>query len=184
MNNFYFGKAKNKVHFICISAILLGLTIALQFISSLLGQQVITGSIVNMMLLLSSLFVGLIGSSLIGLLTPLIGFILGFQANIVMVPFISIANLIYILIFSTVVRLLSNKNSISSALKDIIAIVLCSVFKFCFMYFIELKLIIPLLFSNIPEALKISFGILQLITASIGGLLYLVLKKPLKDVVK
>lgn len=165
-----FGK-NNKVGFIAKTGIFLALTLVIQYISGLFGQQLLTGSMVNMMLLLCSLYTGLIGAVVVGIFTPFIGFILGFSSNIVLIPFIALSNALYIILFITI------RNIKNNVLFDIIGVIIGSVVKYLFLSIFVIKLILPLFMTSIPSKLVMMFGITQLFTALIGGALYIILSK-------
>ncbi len=181
MNKFLFGKSDRKVHFIAKLGIMLALTLAMQFLSGFLGQQLITGSVVNLFLILSALTCGLVGGVIIGLITPIIGFVLGLSGNILLTPFIGVANAIYIVAFLLILKALKfdfskDVSKFLDIVKGALSFIVGAVLKFLFMYFIALKLILPLVFGGaVPPPVVIAFGITQLFTALIGGVVAFVI---------
>jgi len=186
MNRFIFGISKNKVHFITLTAIQLSLTIVFQYLSSFFGQQLITGSVVNMMLLLNTLFIGILGSIIIALLTPFIGLLIGMANNIIFVPFIAISNVLYVVSFMIFIKLFNKKDTkeFINIIILFISLIIASSIKFLFMYFITYKLILPLILVNVPKQLSITFGTIQLFTALIGGTLSIIISRFLKRIKK
>ena len=84
--------------FVTRTGLLLALTIGLQLLSrSLGGTQLITGSLVNMMLLLSTMILGWQGGAAVGFFTPIIAVLLGIMGVPVLVPAIIIANLVLVI---------------------------------------------------------------------------------------
>jgi len=183
MNSKLFGLSKNKQHFIALSAIMISLTVVVQYLSSLFQNQLITGSVVNMMLIISTFISGLIGSILISFVTPFMAFLIGLSSNIIMTPFIAIGNIIYCVVFYLIKNLLfklKHDKLFIELLFLVIAIVVASLFKYLFMYFVLYKVVIVLLIKLKAKALAVVFGITQLFTALIGGTLALILYKMLE----
>lgn len=186
MNKYLFGISNNKLKFIVFTAINLSITIILQYLSGLLGIQLLTGSIVNMMLLINTMFVGLIGGALIGLVTPFIGLALGIAGNIMVVPFIAVSNVLYVLSFMFMTKLfkVGNKNKVLNIIFTILAVIIASIIKFMFIYFVGLKLFLPIIMAKIPPVLTTTLGITQLFTALIGGSMFIIISHILKKSLK
>ena len=179
MNEFLFGKTSKKTTSIAKIGIMLALTLTLQYITGLAGIQLLTGSIVNMMLLISLLVSGLIGGLVVGLISPFVGFLLGLSGNILLTPFIGISNAIFITLFAVMVKIFQEKygklDNLVGWIKQITALVIASTAKFIFLFFVTLKLILPLIMDKVPPILATTFGITQIFTAMIGGVLAIIL---------
>ncbi|SNX53347.1 ECF transporter S component [Thermoanaerobacterium sp. RBIITD] len=145
---------KFDAKFITRTAILLAVTIIIQFIKM---PQLITGSIVNAMLIIAGGIVGIWSGISIGLLTPIIAFLVGLMGFPILIPFIMIGNVIYVLLFSAI------KN-------NIIGMAVGAIVKFLWLA-ASVKYI--LLWFNVKVPLKIvqAFTLPQLITAIIGGII-------------
>ncbi|RXI50288.1 ECF transporter S component [Clostridium tetani] len=155
------------------------LLLALAIIAQALGRsfpqvsQLFVGSIVNCILIISALTCSTYLGVLVGVLTPILAWVIG-QLPAPMasfVPFIAIGNGIYIILFALIY-----KREQSS--RKYLSVVVASIFKYFFLFLSSSKLIY--LFSlNIPkkvaEKLVIMMGFPQLMTALIGGALALVL---------
>ena len=86
--------------FITRTGLLLALTIGLQLLSrSLGGTTLITGSLVNMMLIVTTSILAWQGGAVVGFFTPIIAFLLGIMKFPMLVPFIIIANLVLVLCY-------------------------------------------------------------------------------------
>lgn len=169
-NYFLFGNAKNKTLLIARIGVMLALTLALQYITGLAGIQLLTGSVVNMMLLVATMLTGAVGGVVIGLFTPYVGFLLGLSSNVVLTPFIGVSNAIYIFLFALLLKLLGgNYGEMSSVWKEAVGVLVGGFVKFLFLYFVTYKLLLPLVMETVPAALAVTFGITQFFTASIGG---------------
>lgn len=180
MNSFVFGKSEKPAQFIARTGILLALTIVCQYLSGLLKIQLLTGSIVNMFLLFASVSTGLLGGVIIGICTPFIGFFLGLSANILLVPFIAVANAILVAANCVFLKLFAvdysfGLKNVKNDVFAVISFVIAAGLKFLFMYFICLKLLLPLVLPKVGPQVAVAFGITQLFTALIGGALAFIL---------
>lgn len=170
MNQFLFGSAKNKTQVIARIGIMLALTLALQYVSGLVGIQLLTGSVVNMMLILTAMTVGLVGGVCVGLVTPYVGFLLGLSTNVVLTPFIGISNAIYIALFAILLKVLKGEyGDMKSIWQQAVGLIVGAFAKFLFLFYITYNLLLPLVMATVPAALAVTFGITQFFTAMIGG---------------
>lgn len=153
MNN-KISSSKFDVKFITRTAVLLAITIVIQFIKM---PQLITGSIVNAMLITSGGIIGVWSGISIGLLTPIIAFIVGLMGFPILIPFIMIGNAIYVYFFLLI------KN-------NIIGMIIGAIIKFLWL---ALSVKYLLQWFNIKVQLKIiqAFTLPQLFTAIIGGII-------------
>ncbi|WKV10016.1 ECF transporter S component [Thermoanaerobacterium sp. CMT5567-10] len=145
---------KFDTRFITRTAILLAITIIVQFIKM---PQLVTGSIVNAMLIISAYFVGIWSGVSIGLLTPIIAFLVGLMSFPILIPFIMIGNTLYVMLFKTV------KN-------NIIGMIAGAVVKFLWLA-ASVKYILTWFNVNVPQKIVAAFTLPQLATAIIGGIL-------------
>lgn len=179
INNFYYlislifrriimiVKTKNLVQ----AALLLAIAIAFQFVGkNFPNSQVFVGPAVNAVLILATFAAGTSYGIMVGILTPLLAFVLG-QLNPILgpfVPFIMLGNALYVLCYG----LLKNKGIIFNYLGFIVG----SFVKFAFLYISSTK-IIHLLHIGTSGKSSSVFGKLllktmttpQLITALLGG---------------
>ena len=97
----------NSTKFITRTGLLLALTIGLQLLSrSLGGTTLVTGSLVNMMLIISTVILGWQGGTAVGFFTPVIAVLIGIMKFPLLVPFIVIANFVLVISY----YLLNNYN--------------------------------------------------------------------------
>lgn len=161
----------NKTFSIILSGIFIALAIVIQYVGKTIPgiSQLIIGSIINCILISSCLYTAAYYASIVAVFTPITAFLTAVipAAQGPFIPFISIANLFLVLIFSLF------KSSYKSPF-IFIGIIIAAIFKFLFLY-ISANYLIKFLDLNLPvkiqEALKISMGITQLITSLIGGFL-------------
>ena len=185
MNRLFFGKSERAVEFIAKTGIMIAVAIVGQVLAGMFsgGQQVVVGSTVNMLLLISVMANGMLGGAVVAISTPFIGFALGISQNITLVPFIAIANLIFICSFILVskgmrVDFSLKLTALSNSIRGLFSVLVSAVLKFLFLYFVALQLILPLIMT-VPEPLYIMFGAIQLLTATVGGVLAYLVAYPL-----
>jgi len=152
-----------SVRFITRTAILLALTVIFQ---SFRAPQLITGTLVNGMLLISAGYVGMWSGVIIGLFTPVLAFLFVIMKFPPMIPFIMIGNALYVLVFSG----MRNKP---------VGMVLGSVVKFLWLS-ASVYYMLPLFGVKAPAALVDMFTFPQLATAVMGGVLALLVLGLLK----
>ncbi len=174
-----------KILWITQSAVLLALLIVLQWVTKPMGQLV-TGSCVNAVLAVSTLFVGMGSGMTVALLSPIFAFALNIAPNVVTVPVIMVGNCVFVGVFSAL------RNG--TWRKRILVLVIAAAAKFAVLYGLVQWVIcgvaapallqLGILKQPMLKALPLSFGVMQLVTALLGGgvtlLIVPVLKKALK----
>ena len=183
MNTFLFGNAKSKAEVIARIAIMAALTILVQYLTGLAGIQLLTGSFVNLFLLLTALLTGLVGGVVVGIITPFIGLLLGLAPTLAVVPFIALSNAAYTVLFCLICKVLgysSQKTAWKRIVTLVIGVVVGAVVKFFLMLFFAQVLFPLFLGEKLVTALSKAWGVLQLFTALIGGAVAIVLSIPLK----
>ena len=165
-----------KVLWITRTAVLIALTVALQFFSLQLSNQFLTGSIVNFMLIMSVMTCGLATGLTVSAFTPILPTLLGFGPPWPLIPFIAAGNMALV----TVWYFIGNREIINNYVAYIIAAVGGAVAKFLVLFLGVVQIALPYILG-LPEgnALSIMFSYPQLITASIGGVCATLLLPPL-----
>lgn len=183
------SKMHKKILWITETAMMLALLVALQWATSGLNNQFITGSCVNLVLAMTVLLVGLSSGLTVALISPVMAFLLNIAPQIVTVPAIMAGNAVFVLLLHYAADPEGKQIS-----RQIAALVLAAVAKFAVLYLIVVKLICgPMAQSLLASgtlkqpmiaALTVKFSWPQLITALIGGAIALavfpLLKKALK----
>ena len=156
---------KEKLLWITRTAIFIAILLVLQAVSKPMGQYV-TGSLVNLVLILSVLLGGLWCGVTVAILSPFFAFMVGIgPAFPPLLPFIMLGNLTLVLVW----QLLAGK----AKSKTLVAAVLAALAKFSVLYLCIVQLAIPHILRLQPPqsvALSASFSFPQLITALVGGL--------------
>lgn len=174
---------KISIKKITATALMLALLVTLQFVSKPFGQ-IVTGSIVNLILIISTVFIGFFGGVAVGLLSPIVAFMLGIGTPLfVIVPFIMLGNMAVVVIFAVAPKVLEPSSRILIAATPILA---GAMLKYMVLYFGVTKL--APMFVVIPEkqmsVLVVAFGVTQLITAIIGGVVATIILPVLKKAIK
>ena len=168
-----------KTVFISRLALLVSLTLVIQVLGL---PQPITGPLINMLLFLTTTLLGWIAGVILGCLTPLTAVIRGQLPAVLtpLVPFIALANAILVLAYFLVYFKILKHINLSNWLKTIIAIVFAAFAKYLF-FTLTIKFIFPYLINfSISNNVAIVLMTPQLLTALVGGVLFLILLNILK----
>ena len=175
-------RINKRILWITQSALFLALIISTQAGTAALGQ-LLTGSLVNMMLILCVMLCGLAPGLTVALLSPLFAKLLGIGPLWEIVPLISAGNAIIVLIWFFIGKI---KLWQKYYVPHIAALIIGAAAKFLFLFLTVAKLMVPLLNMPAPQAAKISatFSVTQLFTALIGGALAVIMLPLLKKALK
>ena len=176
-----------KVLWITRTAVLIALTVVLQFITIQVaaglgpGAQFVTGSVVNLMLILSVMTCGLPTGLTVSIFTPILPTVLGFGPMWPIVPFIAAGNMALV----TVWHFIGNRKIVNTYVSYGIAMVTGAVVKFLVLYFGVVQIAIPYILGlPVGNVLSIMFSYPQLITAAIGGVCAILLLPTLLKAIK
>ena len=174
---------RKKILWITETAVMLALLVAVQGITSGLGNQFITGSCVNLILSVTALMVGLWGGVAVAAISPFVAFLFGIGPKFIqLIPVIAVGNLVLVLVLT----LLKDKK----IWRSVAAWIVAAVAKFGTLYLLMVKLVVPALVAGgtIPAkaaaTIAVQFGWPQLVTALIGGGLALVIVPALRKALK
>ncbi len=173
------------VKWITRTAIFTALVIVIQAATAPMGNQFITGSLVNLVLIVSVMTCGIGSGAAVAVVSPVFAKLFGIGPLWTIIPFIAFANIVFILIWGWLGR---KKIGGSDIVSYIVALVAGAVCKFGVLYLGIVKFAVPVLL-NLPEGptkvISTTFSFPQLITAAIGGVLAVLilplLKKAIKD---
>lgn len=176
----------NKIIYITQTAVMLALLIGAQFITRSFGQFV-TGSMVNLILLVSVFLIGIYGGVTIAILSPFLAFLAGIgPAFVQIIPFIAIANTLFVVTAWIISKNFITKLSVKDHVISSIGLIAASVVKFLFLWIGLVMIALPLI-PGIKEkqaaAIGASFSWPQLVTALIGSILAIILVPHLKKAV-
>ncbi len=151
------------------SAMLLALTLVFQIGFRQFAQPLV-GPLVNMMLLLSTMIVGIPMAIIIGCLTPIIAFLAGIMGVFPLVPMIALGNAVYIIVFGLIIE---KKEEVP---QQVLGLVVSSIGKFLFLY-MAVRTLLPLFIPEVKPPIIATFSLPQLWTALIGGALAIIIIK-------
>ena len=170
-----------KVLWITRTAVFIALTVVLQALTLQLGNQIITGSIVNLMLIISVMTCGLSTGLTVSIFTPILPTLLGFGPVWPIVPFIAVGNIA----LTASWHFIGNRKMGSIYVSYVVALIAGAVTKFFILYFGIVRIAMPFILG-LPEqhVMSMLFSYPQLITASVGGVCAIILLPILLKAVK
>jgi hypothetical protein len=177
MNN----KNKGKILWLTRTSLYIAPSIVSQAATAPLGNTLITGSIVNMMLIVSVITCGLASGLSVAVCSQIFATLLGIGPQMPpLIPFIIAGNVTIILIWHFVCKMKFRNEHIAR----VVALAIGAVGKFLVLYFGVTKIAAPLILNLPPAApVYVMFSFPQLITASIGGALATAIIPTLKKVI-
>ena len=168
-----------KVLWITQTAVLTALLIVTQAVTASLGNTLVTGSMVNLILIVAVMLAQLSSGLTVAAISPIFAKFLGIGPLWSLIPFIVIGNMVLVWVW----HLLGNRKFGKPAIGYIIALVAAAIGKFLALYIGVVQIAVPYLLQlPDPQAVAISgmFSIPQLVTASIGGALAVIILPLLK----
>lgn len=174
---------KKGIVWITRTAIFIALLIVLRAVTAPLGNIIVTGSIVNLLLVVSVMACGFTSGLTVAVISPIMAKYLGIGPLWALIPFIAAGNIVLVLLWHFI-----GYRSIGIKKYDayIAALVAAAVAKFLVLHIGIVLIAIPVLLDlPEPQAEVISnmFSIPQLITALIGGALAVLVFPRLNKVV-
>lgn len=149
------------------TALLLSLALVFQIGFRQFAQPLV-GPLINMTLILATLMVGPISAIFIGIMTPMIAFMVGILGLAPIIPIIAIGNALLVIGFYFISNIMKNKWG------NWVGICIAALIKFGFLA-MAVRVILPLFIPKVPPAVITTFSSPQLITALIGGILALII---------
>ncbi len=159
---------KSRIIWITRTAVFIALLIVLQAATAPLGNILVTGSIINMLLILSVMTCSLSSGLTVAMLSPVLAKFFGIGPFWSLIPFIVLGNITLIFIWHFIGR--SKKLGRIGAYTT--ALIAAAAAKFTVLYLGIVRLAVPVLLKLPPRqaaAVSAMFSVPQLITAAIGG---------------
>jgi len=165
-----------KVLWITRTAIMIALLIVSQAATAPMGNQFITGSIVNLILFVSTMMFGLTSGLAVAVLSPFFASLFGIgPAFPIIIPFIGLGNAALVLVWHFVV------NRGEGMVFRVAGVIAAAIAKFAVLYVGIVMFVAPVVLELPPVApIYVMFSFPQLITALIGGAISLAMYAPLK----
>jgi len=171
-----------KTLWVTETAICIALLVVLHAATAPLGNQLVTGSIVNLMLIISVMIGGYSSGLTVAVISPVVAKFLGLGPFWALIPFIAIGNAVLI----TMWHVIAKRNFGPKYLPYIVALVAAALTKFAVLYLGVGKVAVPFILGlPEPQASVISgmFSIPQIFTASIGGVIAILLVPALRKAI-
>ncbi len=167
-----------KVLWITQTAIAVALLIVMQAVTAPLGNTLLTGSIVNLILIVSVMIFGLASGLTVAAISPIFAKLFGIGPLWELIPFIMLGNMVLVLLW----WLIGNRTFAKPPVPYIVTAVVAAAGKFLTLYAGVVLVAIPLL--NLPDkqagVISAMFSFPQLFTALIGGALAVLILPLLK----
>ena len=157
--------------------------VVLQAATAALGSTMITGSVVNMLLIVSVMTCGVTSGLSVAVISPIMAKLIGIGPLWSLIPFIVAGNIALVLVW----HLIGNRHWGQKYTAQIIALAVAATAKFFVLYVGIVQIAVPLLLGlTEPQAAVISnmFSISQLLTALLGGGVALLVLSPLKRAIE
>jgi len=174
---------KQRILWITRTAVFIALLVVWQAVSAPLGNTLITGSIVNLLLIVSVMTCGLASGLTVASVSSIMAKLLGIGPLWSLIPFMIAGNVTLVLLW----HFIGNRNMGGKRyVAYITALIVAAVSKFLVLYIGIVRIAIPVLLG-LPEqqaaAISSIFSVSQLFTASVGGALAFVLIPRLKKAI-
>lgn len=173
----------NRVLWITRTAIFIALLIVAQAATAPLGNTLITGSLVNLILVIAVMTSGLSSGLIVSIISPVLAKFLGIGPLWELIPFIALGNAVLVTVWHFIGNMKIGKKLISY----FIAMPAAAVAKFLTLYLGVVVIAVPLIL-NLPEKkaniISGMFSFPQLLTAAIGGTLAILILPTLKKAIK
>ena len=171
---------RRRTFWITRTALLTALLIVLQAATMPLGNSLVTGSIGNMLLVVSVMTCGLSSGLCVAAISPVIAKLFGIGPLWSLIPFIAAGNVVLVVLWHVIgSRGMGGKKHTAR----LAALVTAAVAKFLVLYVGIVKIAVPVLL-NLPErqaaVISAMFSVPQLVTALAGGAFALALIPRLK----
>ena len=174
---------KSKILWITRTAVFVALLVVLQAATAPLGNTIVTGSVVNLLLVVSVMTSGIASGLSVAAVSPVIAKLIGIGPLWSLIPFIVAGNITLVLLW----HIIGNRNMRHKHAAYIIALICAAISKFLVLYVGIVEIAIPI-FLGLPEqqaaVISTMFSIPQLITALIGGTLATALLPTLKKAIR
>jgi len=176
------------------TGIFLALLIVAQIVTRPFGNSILTGSINNMLFILTLMVCGLSSALILSSISPVIAFFMGMMPFWPFIPVLIAGNIVLVVLWHFIaLRAPQNNNQKIDEgkrrrppVRNFVALIVAAIAKFLILFFGIVHVVVPLVLGlEGPQAGVVSaaFSYPQIITACIGGvlamLLFPVLKKAL-----
>lgn len=175
----------SKIKWITQTAIFIALLVVLQGATAALNNQILTGSLVNLVLILSTVIGGFASGITVAAVSPFFAFMFGIgPALLPLVPAIAVGNVALVIVWALLPKMLKKPDCI---ICNAVTAVVAALVKFVTLNLLIVKLLIPVVLK-LPEkqaaVMSVNFGILQFTTAAIAGAIAVIVIPVIRKAVK
>jgi len=175
---------KNTVLWITRTAIFIALLVVWQAVTAPLGLTLLTGSGVNLLLIVSVMTCGPATGLTVAALSPVLAKLVNIgPAFWTMIPFVMLGNIVLVLVW----HIIGNRNIGRRYVAWVIALVAGAGLKFLVLYIGVVQVAVPVLLGLLEKqaaAVSAVFSVPQLFTAAIGGVLAILILPLVKRAIK
>lgn len=180
MNGVTFMNGKSKILWIARTALFIALLVGLQAVTAPLSQFV-TGSIVNLLLILAVMTCGYMSGIAVAVVSPIMAKLVGIGPLWGLIPFVALGNIVLVLLW----RSIGERGKEHKIALYIVTLIVAAVAKFLVLYIGVTKIAAPVIFG-LPAAspIYVMFSFPQLVTAAIGGVLAILILPTLQKAIQ
>ena len=176
---------KSKIKWITQTAVFIALLVVLQGATAALNNQILTGSCVNLVLIMATVMGGLPSGLTVAALSPFFAFMFGIgPALLPLVPAIAVGNIVLVLVWGLLPKLLKKPTCIVC---NAATAALAALLKFVTLNLLIVKFLIPTVLQ-LPEkqaaVMSVNFGILQFTTAAVAGAIAVLIIPVIRKAIK
>ena len=175
-------KEKGKVLWITRTAVFIALLVVLQTATAPIGNTLVTGSIVNLLLTVSVMACGLASGLSVAVVSPIMAKLIGIGPFWSLIPFVIAGNATLVSLW----HFIGNRKTGRKNTAWITALICAAAAKFLVLYIGIVRIAVPV-FLGLPEqqaaVISSMFSIPQLVTAIIGGMMAIALLPTIKKAI-
>lgn len=161
---------KKRIQWMTRTAVFIALIIIAQVTTAQLGNKLVTGSMVNALLIIASMTANISSGLIVSIISPILAKILGIGPLWGIIPFIILGNMVLCLVW----YFMNQRCHLQQMLTYILSLFIGATAKFLVLYLGIVRFAIPILLQ-IPEpkanVISAMFSVPQWITATIGGVI-------------
>jgi hypothetical protein len=158
-----------KLLWITRTGVFIAMLIAWQAVTAPLKNTLLTGSVVNLLLILSVLLCGVSSGVAVAALSPVMAKLLQIGPLWSLIPLIALGNIVFVLLWRFIA---TRQRPEAQTTRHLTAAIVAALAKFATLYCLIVRLAVPL-WLQLPEPqaqmISATFSVPQLFTASIGG---------------
>ncbi|MDR0817213.1 MAG: hypothetical protein LBN35_01090 [Clostridiales Family XIII bacterium] len=177
------SKNRKRILWITRTAVFIAVLVVAQLATAPLGNTLVTGSLVNLILIVAVMTNGPSSGLTVAVLSPVLAKLVNIGPFWTIIPFIIIGNVVLVLVW----HLIGGTEKPNKYASWVISLVVAAGLKFVVIYIGVVKLAIPVIIG-LPEPkaqiMSAAFSVPQLITATVGGVIAIIILPVLKKAIR